>query len=131
MTASASRRLGSEFLRFCAVGTIGFLIDATVLELLVRLGWTGLYLGRVLSYLIAATATWWLNRRFTFRRHGALLPYLATNGFGALLNYAVYAAVLALWPAARSAPSLAVAVGSGAAMVFNFSLNRWMIFRPQ
>jgi putative flippase GtrA len=123
------RPLGGQFLRYCLVGSIGFLIDAGIVELLVRLDWTGLYLGRVLSYLVGATATWWLNRRFTFRRHGAWAPYVIANAFGAGLNYAIYVVVLAILPQARALPSLAVAAGSAVALLFNFSVNRWLVFR--
>ena len=62
------------------------------------LGW---YVARVLSFLAAATATWALNRRYTFgaRQSGVSLAreylgYLLTMLGGAFVNYGVYVLVL-------------------------------------
>ena len=57
-----------QFLRFGVVGVIGFVVDAGTLAILLNLGLgLGLYGGRVVSFLLAMTVTWALNRRFTFR----------------------------------------------------------------
>jgi putative flippase GtrA len=124
-----------QFLRFCLVGGIGFVVDAGALTLLVDLAGMGLLWGRVVSYLIAATVTWFLHRHFTFP-HGKKAPhgqqwarFVVVNGFGAGINYGIYAvlvlnlAVFARWPA------LAVAVGSAAALAFNFLASRRFVFR--
>ena len=58
-----------EFLRFGVVGTIGFVVDTAVLYAGLALG-LGLYGGRAVSYLAAATTTWALNRVWTFRGRG-------------------------------------------------------------
>jgi putative flippase GtrA len=104
-------------------------VDAGALEALVRLDLTGLYLGRVLSYLLAASVTWWLNARFTFRTTGRWDVYVVLNAIGAGVNYATYAVVLAMLPATRDMPSIAVAVGSAVAMLVNFTANRWLVFK--
>ena len=88
--------LAQEFLRFGTVGGIGFLVDTGVLYGMLALG-AGLYLGRVISYLAAATATWALNRVWTFRGRGggpvhrqwALFVVVNLGGF--VLNYGTYA----------------------------------------
>ena len=61
--------------------------------------------------LVAATATWWWNRSRTFvaRSSGRSLPgewlhWMALMGFGAVVNYAVYAGCLLLMPAWRRWP---------------------------
>ena len=71
-------KAGREFLLFAAVGVVGFGVDVAVLYLVAPLlGWYG---ARVLSFIAAATATWALNRRYTFgARHservaGARVP---------------------------------------------------------
>jgi putative flippase GtrA len=64
---SAQRlRLSGEILRFGVVGVVGFVVDAGVLTLGLWAG-AGPWLGRVLSYLAAATTTFSLNRAWTFR----------------------------------------------------------------
>jgi len=101
-----------------------------VLELVVRLGLAGLYLGRVLSYLAAATVTWQINARFTFRTEGSWTLYIVLNAVGAAVNYGVYVLVLWLLPMTRELPTLAVAAGSAVALAVNFAANRWLVFRP-
>ena len=124
-----SIRIGGQFLRFCLVGAVGFVVDAGALEALVRLDLAGLYLGRVLSYLLAASVTWWLNARFTFRKAGRWDLYVVANAVGAGVNYLTYAAVLAILPFTRDMPSIAVAAGSAVALSVNFTANRWLVFK--
>ena len=126
------REVAARLLRFALVGSIGFAVDATVLQLLV-IGGCDAYLGRLASYLCAATVTWALNRRFTFPMpwgrplHREWTRYVAINGIGAAINYAVYAACLLTLEVARAHLALAVAAGSLASLGFNFSAcNRWL-----
>lgn len=104
------------------------MVDAGALEAFVRLDIAGLYVGRVLSYILAASVTWWLNARFTFRSPGRWDFYVATNALGAGINYGVYVAALWLAPALSALPSIAVAAGSAVALLVNFVVNRWLVF---
>jgi len=123
-----------QFLRFSVVGVIAFLFDAATLQAAL---WLGLdpYSGRVVSYLVAATAAWTLNRRYTFRLRtgdGLLrewLHYLVANAVGGAINYLTYAACLLLSDLMRAWPVLAVAAGSGAGLTFNFAANKYYVFR--
>ncbi|RYF76895.1 MAG: GtrA family protein [Comamonadaceae bacterium] len=126
-------KLGREFLSFAVVGTVGFLVDVGVLYALApTLGW---YAARVLSFLAAATATWALNRRFTFAgaRSGVpiwreYLAYLVTVLGGAVVNYAAYAATLHAY-SGTGAAALGVALGSIAGLALNFLSVRYLVFR--
>jgi putative flippase GtrA len=123
-----------EIWRFGAIGVVGFLVDASVLVSLVSLvGW-GLYGSRALSFGLAVTATWYLNRRFTFaQRAGAdrgreYGRYFLAQLVGALINLGVYGAVIEAIPAVAAYPVLPLAAGSGVAMVFNFFAARHFAF---
>ena len=116
------------------VGAIGFIIDASVLQIAVQQLGLDPYSGRVLSYLVAATGTWSLNRRFTFGRstsrwHEEWIRYVSVNGVGAGVNYAVYA--FCVWYDAFFREHLvwAVAAGSAIALVINFTASRYLVFR--
>jgi putative flippase GtrA len=128
------RESAGQLLRFSAVGTVGFLVDAGILQGLLTLGLDP-YTGRLLSYLAAATTTWVFNRRFTFRIRGGeglvreWLHYLVANGIGGLLNYATYTVLLLVSDLMRAWPVLAVAVGSGVGLTFNFVANKYVVFR--
>ena len=128
------RPVHDQLLRFCVVGAIAFCIDAGIVQALVGgAGWNP-YLARLVSYLVAATAAWWLNRRYTFGAGGAPLHrewamYLVLNIGGGLVNYATYAALVLASDTVRLQPWLGVAAGSVAGLFVNFAANKWVVFR--
>jgi putative flippase GtrA len=123
-----------QFLRFCIVGAIGFVTDFAVLYVAVNWGGLGTMSGRIVSFLVAATVTWKVNRHFTFSKQGAgsvreWLQYLAFTGIGGLINVGVYQLWLSL-TGDRSTLNLflAVAAGSGVAMMCNFAISKYAVF---
>lgn len=129
-------KLNHEFALFAVGGLIGFVVDAGVVTLLVRLGHINPYTGRVISFLLAATVTWWWNRSHTFAaRHSGRtvfsewLHWMALMSGGAAVNYAVYVACLIEFPSWHQWPALAVAVGSVLAALVNFVSARTLLFR--
>ena len=122
---------------FGVVGSIGFIVDAGVLQAMLWLG-LGFYGGRVVSYLCAASVTWALNRAWTFKGSGGTDRrrewgrFLAFNLIGFAVNYGAYVVTLHNLPAmdAKLAALLAVAAGSLAGMLVNFGINKYFVFRP-
>lgn len=112
-----------RILLFAIVGSAGFLVDAGVLALLLEITPLGPFSARVVAIAVAMLVTFWLNRTFTFERSGRGLAAEGTRygGVGvsaALLNYAVYSAILLAFPTLW--PVLAVAIASLVAMVWSF-----------
>ena len=112
-----------RILLFAVVGGAGFLVDAGVLALLLHVSPLGPFSARIVAIAAAMLVTFWLNRTFTFGRSDRSLAVEGTRygGVGisaALLNYAVYAVILLVFPAVW--PVLAVAVASVVAMVWSF-----------
>lgn len=128
------RTLKSQFVRFAAVGVAGLAVDTAVLYGVLALG-AGLYSGRVVSYLAAATTTWALNRQFTFasredeNKLTQWAKFLAANALGGLVNYSVYAVLVANSPLVVTMPVIAVCAGSVAGLAVNFTLSRKFVFR--
>ena len=126
-----------EFARFGVIGVIGFIVDASILKLVVALFNVDLYSGRLVSYLAAATGNWMLNRRFTFKQASPASPfrqwlkYIGANGLGFLANYSTYAALITYVEIAKTNPVLGVAAGSIAGLSFNFTVNKFWVFRAQ
>lgn len=125
-----------QFLMFAVVGTLGFFVDAAMLLFAHHVLGANLYTGRLLSFLAAATFTWQLNRKVTFRGSGTSdtalkqwLKFLSTNAVGGLVNLGVYAVLIARMPFAREHPVFAVACGSIAGLFFNFVATRIVVFR--
>jgi putative flippase GtrA len=128
------RRLAAEFLRFGAVGTFGFLVDTAVLYAGLALG-LGPWLGRALSYLVAASTTYALNRAWTFRGRGdrerparQWALFLLVNLVGFATNYGTYAVLIAFVPTVSAHPVLGVAAGAVAGLAANFTLSRRVVF---
>lgn len=130
-------RASRRFRAFCVVGTIGFIIDAGLVQLLVTRFGVDVVLGRVASYLTAATVTWLLNRRFTFRvtarpaSRAEWFKYVTVNGVGNGLNFGVYTVAVLTVELLATFPFLAVAMGSAVGLAFNFTLSKRLVFKDQ
>jgi putative flippase GtrA len=125
----------SRPVRFALVGLLGYVVDTLVLLLLVGLG-GGLYLSRLGSWLTAASTTWLCNRRFTYANSSpARLQqwsrFLAANSIGATVNYACYALLVSNLSLFNQYLPLAVAVGSLAGMLFNYTASSCWVFREK
>jgi putative flippase GtrA len=121
--------------RFAAVGVAGFLIDATVLNAMLALG-VGFYRGRAISFLAAATVTWYANRHLTFssrdpRFVSEWARFLAANASGGIVNYTVYAALIYHSALCQKHPTLGVAAGSIAGLLLNFTVSKNIVFRAR
>ena len=135
MTTPQSQRseLLRQFFVFGVIGTAGFVVDTSVLYL--AMGFMGLdhYSGRVVSWFVAATFTWAMNRRFTFSDSRPpfrqWLAFLASNAVGGLVNFGIYAAMVTFMPPVAEHPVIGVAVGAIAGLFFNFSASKYVVFR--
>ena len=93
------------------------------------------YSGRLFSYLVAATFTWWANRKWTFTdasRRRAIRQwarFLLANAPGGLVNYLVYAALITFNQTAHEWPVLAIGAGALAGLTFNFTVSKLLVFR--
>lgn len=122
-----------RFWRFALVGAAGFVVDVAALAAAFALGF-GLYSGRALSFLCAATFTWAANRRFTFAVKappsvGEWLRFLVANAQGGIVNYLTYAALVTWGPGVLGHPFLGVAAGSIAGLAVNYALSERFVFR--
>ena len=108
---------------FAVAGAAGFLVDAGTLAFLLWATPLGPFVARVFAIAAAMAFTFWLNRTFTFGRSERSLAaegarYGGVGISAALLNYAVYSALVLVFPALW--PVLAVAIASLAAMIWSF-----------
>jgi putative flippase GtrA len=126
-------KLLAEFVRFGLVGLVGFVCDTAVVYGL--RGTLGLYGAGLVSYVVAATVTWALNRAWTFRGQGSgpvhrqWAMFLVANLLGFVLNRGAYALLIAFVPVTREYPVIAVFAGAVAGMFANFVLSRRLVFR--
>jgi putative flippase GtrA len=120
--------------RFAIVGVVAFIIDAGVLWLGIRYFNLGLYVGRAVSFLTAATAAWSLNRLFTFSDRPTLggtkqwMAYVSASLLGAVVNYGTYCLVIQALFNSSLAPTIGVAAGSIAGFGVNFTVFSRLVF---
>ena len=124
----------AELARFAAVGAIGFVVDAAVLQLLVSVASWSPFAARAVSFPVALACTFTLNRLWTFR--GLRLPlaraygaYGAIQVAGALINLLVFSACVVLAPTLYERPVIALGIGATVALLFNFYATRSVVFR--
>ncbi len=128
--------LRRELWLFAVGGLLGLVVDAGLAQGLVSLVRLDPYGARALSFVAAATVTWWWNRSRTFaaRRSGRglaaeWLRWMGLMAGGAIVNYAVFVLALWLWPVLKPWPAVPVAVGAAVAAGVNFISARLLLFR--
>ena len=115
-----------QFIPFCIVGGIGFVIDAGILSLLVHGFKLDPLVSRLVSFPSALTATWYLNRRVTFSHAVSNNPrqewlrYALVSVAGSLLNFMVYLACIRLSQTMYSYPETALGIAAIVALAFNY-----------
>lgn len=131
----------ATFTRFASVGVTISLVDAGALYVLMALG-INVYIGRALSYTLAMTVGYVLNRYFTFHHletgralWHSLVRHFSVHSVGGLLNLAVFGIVLEIgqWmggqvAAAATLPLVGVWIGGLAGLCFNFFFSKKLVF---
>lgn len=126
-------RIPVSFWRFGLVGIGGLFVDMAVLYAVIWGSGFGPMPAKVVSFLAAATFTWWMNRQYTFGGSGKSLvhewaSFLATNALGGVVNFAVYTAIV-MQPFSHAwMPALATAMGSLGGLLFNYLGSRYVVF---
>jgi putative flippase GtrA len=119
-------------LRFGSVGFAGFLVDTAVVYGTKH--WLGLYGAGALSYVVAASCNWMLNRYWTFADRPRTpmrqqwLLFLVSNLPGLIFNRGAYAILIATVPLYAHHPILAIVAGSAAGMTANFIMAHRVVF---
>lgn len=130
------RSFKTELIFFSLAGVAGFFVDAGIVWAFTSAG-VDLFTAQAVAFTVAVTVTWLLNRRFTFAQHASSywlrewLHYVAANSVGAVVNNGVYVLLILTVPMFPKEPVLAVAAGSLAGLVFNFTASRALVFRPR
>ena len=134
--AGATRATGEtrrKFFRFAVVGATGFVIDASVLTLLVNGFGYGHYFSRAISFSLAVTFTWLFNRRWVFDAGAPsgseYSGYFVVQLIGAAINLGIYVLVIETVPPLAAVPVVPLACGASIALVTNFLLARRFVFK--
>ncbi|MCC4300242.1 GtrA family protein [Aurantimonas coralicida] len=130
--AESRRALLVQMGRFALVGVAGFAINALIVHLVVPT--IGPIWAQAIAFPVAVTATWWLNRRYTFDpSHKGWLAewaqYVGANVLGWLATNLTYLMLIVTMSYLYDRPLIALAVGAAAGMGLNFVASRRLVFR--
>ena len=138
-TFVARSALTRQIPAFLIIGTLGFCLDASITVALVRGFGVPPLLARPPAFIIVTLINFVLNRLFTFGAGDlswpvALARYVLVCLGGLVVNYAIYAACLALAASLELAITpailtLFVAAGTGTAMIVTFAGFRGYAFK--
>ncbi len=104
-------KLHRQFVSFCFVGGISFIVDNGVLSLMVRVVGLSPITGRIVSLIVAMTGSWVMNRTLTFRNRRdqplwqEYLRFCLANGVGNLCEFPATAVIRSWWRTCRSVPT--------------------------
>ncbi|WP_210483751.1 GtrA family protein [Pantoea ananatis] len=119
-----------QFIKFCMVGTVGFITDSLLLLLFSE--FCNIYFSRLLSFSVALYITWLLNSAFTFSsgEKKTFLKYVLSSLIGGTMNYLAYVMVVRyLSLSSKGELMLAVGVGSIVGLAFNFTISKFFVFK--
>ncbi|MEH6443548.1 MAG: GtrA family protein [Oceanospirillaceae bacterium] len=127
-------------MRFACVGSIGFCVDALSLVLLAV--YLPLPIARALSFWIAASSNWWLNRNFTFKHTSKQhcdkkkrascrqwLLFLCVSCIGFIPNWLCYVLLIEHFIWAEQMPVIAIIPGILLSMFLNYTLSKCWVFK--
>lgn len=125
-------RLKKDFIKFCVVGTIGFLVEAAIIQIVKWIWIDFLLYVRFVSFPTALFVTWILNRVFVFESNNSkvkeVVKYVIVQVLGALLNISVYSILIIYSLFFFNYPVLALAIGSIVALFWNYIFSKIWVF---
>lgn len=123
-----------SLLWFLVAGSLAYVVDVAVLTLLRDA--LGVYAARAVSFWMAATTTWLINRNISFAGRsasgGLLTEYLRYLGLmlgGGAVNLAVYSLLASTLPQGPLWLMLYVAAGTLVAMTVNYISMSRLLYR--
>jgi dolichol-phosphate mannosyltransferase len=125
----------SQLTQFLAVGGLGVIVDVAVYYALQIVLGVGHVTARAISFFVAATHNWFLNRRYTFvyGREGAAVgqwaSYLLVVLVGFVVNVGTYVVLTTHTQTFARSPLLALLTGIALGTASNFLAARWFVFR--
>lgn|SRR3990167_3657768 len=124
--------LKNEFLPFCIIGSIGFLMDVSIFSMM-HIIFPPLP-SRIISILCAMHFTWISNRTFTFKINKKInrmewANYLMINTLGALINLNIFLLLIKNFVLFQHYFILPIAASTLVSMWFNFLMFKYHVFK--
>jgi len=123
-----------EFVSFIFVGGTGFVCDLIILQTLLFFADMDPISARLISFSVAITITWFLNRNITFKSAKSTnktkewFKYTIVNSLGGGINLLIYMLLVSSDINHFSSPLIALSIASAVALIFNFISNKILVF---
>lgn len=125
-----------KFFFFGLIGTVGFIVDTTILLYLVYIWQAPLFISRTISFMIAVYVTWLLNRNVTFKsshkkykKTKEYMYYFTIQSIGGLINFIVFFILIYFDTFFYNNLIISMAIASITAMLFNFFVSKYKLFQ--
>ncbi|AAO91344.1 GtrA family protein [Coxiella burnetii] len=123
-----------SLIRFLTIGVIGLLIDITFLYLFRHE--MGLIPAKILSYVIAVTITWFLNRCFTFRSQDSRrvqewMRYAFIYAITGCIHVLMFTALVYRYPVLHTHPIFALIITAVVIAFINFGFTKYFAFKKR
>lgn len=125
-----------QFIFFGIVGTVGFIVDASILLYLVHIENFSIIFSRIISFFVAVIITWILNRYFTFSKNEKkdtktkeYIKYLSVQTAGVGLNFLIFLSLIYLFEPLKNILIIPLAIASTIAMFFNFFIIKNRVYK--
>jgi len=124
-----------RFISFGIVGTIGFIVDSSVLMFLVHVEELSILFSRLISFITAVFVTWLLNRYFTFSassinisKSKEYFQYLIIQTIGAGLNFSIFFVLIYMFESMKEILVIPLAIGAVFSLIFNFLVIKKKVY---
>ena len=124
----------NKFLKFALVGSIGFIVDAIILLVLVHIFDQTIIFSRIIAFFLAVFVTWIINRNFTFLRNTSYkkgkeyIYYLTIQTIGAILNLIIFIVLIDFVELFKNYLILPLGIASILVMFFNYFMIKNKIY---
>ncbi|NLW04470.1 MAG: GtrA family protein [Pseudomonadaceae bacterium] len=116
-----------QFIIFGFAGAVGFLIDAIAFVALLEL--LNLHIARICSFFIAVNATYFLNKKLTFKStNNGYWKYVFGQTQGVAINLTTFEISLYFLSNTPFGVAVAFFIGSLLALAFNFIYAKKVVF---
>jgi putative flippase GtrA len=126
-----------EIISFAGVGTVGFVLDAAIVWVLINYAAVSPILAKLMAFPCAVTVTWLLNRNSTFKANQQTnylkewFLYIQINSIGTLANNLSFIVLVSINTFLYETPIIAVAIGSISGMFFNYFGSKFWVFKEK
>ena len=120
-------------LTFSIIGVGNFVIDSAILLFCLAMG-AGPLTGRLISFSVAITCSWYLNRVFTYKNFDSKwlrqwVRFVLVNSVGGAINLLTYTLLVYFFDTVESNPIIGVAAGSVAGLGWNYIVSKIFVFK--